>query len=116
MLKSFHSLSLVGVESSVMYEEIPDDLHEILVKKCNKLIRQLKSEKITSPEKSRQLDWLIDEIQKGVERNISFDKELSYQGFYVNICYEKDAKFFQIVKRLPDGTMSVRAYQEEVEE
>lgn len=112
MLKSFHSLMVAGSKPDAMYEEIPDSLYGIVVKKCGKLIRQLKAEKAIHPEKSRQLDWLIDEVHAGVSANSSFDKELAYPGVYISIKYDKEAGFLQIIKRLSNGATSVRAYKQ----
>ena len=110
MIKSYHNLSVTNEKPSVFFEEEDVTLEEILQKKAKKLIAQLKTTKMQKPEKSRDLDWLIDEIEKGVKRNISFKKEYRFENFNVMIEYEKD-DFLLIDKRLLDGTHSIRAYK-----
>ena len=112
MLNSYHCLVQPKKESSVFYETIEDDLNCVLVTKAKKLIAQLKSLKLVQPEKTNDIDWFIEKLEKGVARNVNFEVELSYTNNYYYVRYEKETKFLLIIKRSKDGFMSVRSYKE----
>lgn len=112
MLNSYHCFVQPKKESSVFYETIEDDLKYVLSTKLKKLIAQLKALKLMQPEKTNDIDWFIEKLEKGVARDMDFEVELSYTKNYYYVRYEKKSKFLLIIKRSKDGFMSVRSYQE----
>lgn len=112
MLNSYHCLVQPKKESSVFYETIEDDLKYVLSTKSKKLIAQLKTLKLMQPEKTNDIDWFVEKLEKGVARNTDFEVELSYTNNYYYVRYEKKSKFLLIIKRSKDGFMSVRSYKE----
>ena len=112
MLNSYHCLVQPKKESSVFYETIDESLEHVLAIKSKKLIAQLKTLKLMQAEKTNDIDWFVEKLEKGVARNTDFEVELSYTNNYYYVRYEKKSKFLLIIKRSKDGIMSVRSYKE----
>ena len=112
MLNSYHCLVQPKKKASVFYETVEDDLKYVLSTKTKKLIAQLKSLKLVQPEKTNDIDWFIEKLEKGVARDTDFEVELNYTKNYYYVKYEKETKFLLIIKRSKDGFMSVRSYKE----
>lgn len=110
MLHSYHCLCAPATQPKNFNEDINGILDDVFAKKGKKLITQLKGMKIVVPEKSSTIDWMINKIQAAVQYDRAVTAEMAFHNCYIRVDYEPEQGFLLIVKRLLDGTVSVRSY------
>ena len=111
MLHTYHCLTVPATKPAAFYEDTDENLDEIFAKKMKKLCAQLKTIKMTSPEHSINVDWMIDKLASAVKTGRELHAELAFTDCYILVEYVPKEGFLLIIKRLPDGTVSVRSYQ-----
>lgn len=114
MINTYHYLCAANTEPKITMENrtIENEgsyLHDVLIEKGKKMVRELKSAKIVHPEKSNEINWFIDTFIDHVNSGESFTLTLdrSRDFYYVN--YVKDSSL-TIIKKSYNENISIRSY------
>ena len=112
MMNTYHCLITAGYPAKIKYKTTDESFDEAVEGKLRKLIRQLTGEKTVHPEKAGDIDWMIENIEKGINDNRDIHAELKHPTFFVKVDYEPKDRTCVITKEL-DAVMSIRSYQEQ---